>query len=77
MLLIAEQGFHSYGTYMHTSKGDMKWRLNVLGLLAFTKILGMDPTEADKLCREAVAATKNKSIHSYCPQYAAPALGLY
>jgi hypothetical protein len=44
------------------------------GLLAFTKILGMDPAEADKLCRDAVAETKNKSVHSYVPQYAAPFL---
>jgi hypothetical protein len=36
-------------------------------MLAFTKILGMDPMEAEKLCRDAVAAAKNKSIHSYCP----------
>jgi hypothetical protein len=40
----------------------------VSGLLAFTKILGMHPAEAEKLCREAVAETKNKSLHSYGPQ---------
>jgi hypothetical protein len=32
----------------------------------------MDPEEADKLCRDGVAATKNKSIHSYVPQYPPP-----
>jgi hypothetical protein len=40
----------------------------VLGLLAFTRILGMDPNEADKICRETIAATKNKSIHALYPQ---------
>jgi hypothetical protein len=48
----------------------MRW-LIVPGLLAFTKILGMDPKEADTLCRDALAATKNKNLHSYSPQYAA------
>jgi hypothetical protein len=45
----------------------MQW-LIILGLLAFTKILGMEPEEAEKLCRDAVAATKNKTVHSYFPQ---------
>jgi hypothetical protein len=39
-----------------------------LGLLAFTRILGMDPQEAEKLCVDTTAATKDKSIHSYFPQ---------
>jgi hypothetical protein len=30
------------------------------GLLAFTKILGMDPKAADKLCRDGIAATVNE-----------------
>jgi hypothetical protein len=34
-------------------------------MLAFTKILGMDPQEAEKLCRDGIAASKNKSVHSY------------
>jgi hypothetical protein len=38
------------------------------GLLAFTKILEMDPKEAEQLCHDAVASTKNKSVHSYFPQ---------
>jgi hypothetical protein len=45
----------------------MQW-LIILGLLAFTKILGMESEEAEKLCRDAVAATKNKNVHSYFPQ---------
>jgi hypothetical protein len=36
-------------------------------MLAFTKILGMDPQEAEKLCRDSIAATKNKSVHCYAP----------
>jgi hypothetical protein len=32
-------------------------------------MLGMGPKEADKLCRDAVAATKDRSLHSYAPQY--------
>jgi hypothetical protein len=32
------------------------------GLLAFTKILGMDREEAEKLCRDGIAATKNKNL---------------
>jgi hypothetical protein len=48
------------------------WQLIVSGLLAFTRILHMDPKEANTLCHDAIAATKNKSIHSYVPQYAAP-----
>jgi hypothetical protein len=43
-----------------------RW-LIFLGLLAFTKILGMDPQEAKKLCDGAVAGTKNKNVHSFCP----------
>jgi hypothetical protein len=42
--------------------------LTVAGLLAFTKILGMDSKEADQICRDATAATKNKSLHAYFPQ---------
>jgi hypothetical protein len=38
------------------------------GLLAFTKILGMDPEEAEQICRDASAATKDKTIHAYYPQ---------
>jgi hypothetical protein len=37
------------------------------GLLAFTKILGMDPKKAEKICVESSTATKNKTIHSYYP----------
>jgi hypothetical protein len=68
-LLSCETGFHAYGTYA----GDcqtwpaMRW-LIVSGLFAFTKILGMDSEEAEKLCIDATAATKNKSVHSYYPQ---------
>jgi hypothetical protein len=53
------------------------WWLIVLGMLAFTKILGMDPNEADKLCRATIAATKDKSLHSYGSQYAAKDPFLY
>jgi hypothetical protein len=42
--------------------------LTVAGLLAFTKMLGMDSKEADQICRDATAATKNKSLHAYFPQ---------
>jgi hypothetical protein len=45
----------------------MRW-LIVSGLLAFTKILGMGREEAEKLCRDGIAATKDKRLHSYCPQ---------
>jgi hypothetical protein len=69
ILLACETAFHSYGT--HASECQtwpaMRW-LIVSGLLAFTRILGMDPKEAEQLCLDAVAATKNKSIHSYYPQ---------
>jgi hypothetical protein len=44
------------------------WWLMIAGLLAFTRIMGMDPDEADQLCRDAVAATKNKSVHAYYPK---------
>jgi hypothetical protein len=43
---------------------------SALGLLAFTRMLGMDPEEAEKLCRDATNATKNKSLHSYAHQSA-------
>jgi hypothetical protein len=45
----------------------MQW-LTLSGLLAFTRMLGMDPKEADQLFRDAVAATNNKTIHAYYPQ---------
>jgi ribosomal protein S13 len=46
-----------------------RWlRLIVPGLLALTRILGMDPQEAKKICAAATAATKNKRIHSYYHQ---------
>jgi hypothetical protein len=67
MLLVAEQGYHSYGM-LANSNCTRVWWLTVPGMLAFTKILGMDPKEADKLCRDAVAATKNKNLHSYAHQ---------
>lgn len=35
------------------------------GMMAFTRILGMDPKAADDLCNEAAAASKNKNIHGY------------
>jgi hypothetical protein len=44
-----------------------RW-LIVSGLFAFTKILGMDPQEAEKMCIDATAATKNKTLHSYYHQ---------
>jgi hypothetical protein len=44
-----------------------RW-LIVSGLLAFTKILGMDPQEAEKMCIDATAATKNKTVHGYYHQ---------
>jgi hypothetical protein len=54
--------------YVHWGmRVKMQW-LILLGLLAFTKILGMDPKEADKVCRDTVLATKNKNVHSYFPQ---------
>jgi hypothetical protein len=37
-------------------------------MLAFTRILGMDREEAEKLCRETVAAIKDKSLHAYSHQ---------
>jgi hypothetical protein len=64
-MLLCEQGFHSYGTYV-SSASQTRW-LIFTGLLAFTKILGMDPEEAKKLCDGAVAGTKNKNVHSFCP----------
>jgi len=42
------------------------------GMLAFVRMLGMDPHDADKLCKDAIAATKNKNTHAYAVQYAAP-----
>jgi hypothetical protein len=53
-----------------SATGRICW-LIVSGLLAFTRILGMDPEEAAKVCVDATTATKNKSVHSYYPQYAA------
>lgn len=35
------------------------------GMLAFTRILGMDTARADKLCNDAVAAAQNKNLHNY------------
>jgi hypothetical protein len=35
------------------------------GMAAFTRILGMSTEEADRLCREAVAACRNKNYHIY------------
>ncbi|KAF8248365.1 S-adenosyl-L-methionine-dependent methyltransferase [Wilcoxina mikolae CBS 423.85] len=35
------------------------------GMQLFTRILGMDTEEAEKACRDAVAATKNKNFHVY------------
>jgi hypothetical protein len=45
----------------------MRW-LIFPGLLAFTKILGMDPQKAEKICVDATAATKNKTVHAYYSQ---------
>jgi hypothetical protein len=67
-LLSAETGFHAYGTYVRWRMPATMWWLIVPGLLAFTRILGMDPQEAAQLCIDATAATKNKSVHSYYPQ---------
>jgi hypothetical protein len=36
-------------------------------MLAFTKLLGMAQEEAEKLCHDGIADTKNKSLHSYVP----------
>jgi hypothetical protein len=44
--------------------------LTVSGLLALTKMLGMEPKEAEQICGDAAIATKNKTLHSYSPQYA-------
>lgn len=38
------------------------------GMLAFVKLLGMDPAVADKLCKDAIMATKNKHTHAYAVQ---------
>ncbi|CCX06893.1 Similar to mRNA 3' acc. no. Q4IPA4 [Pyronema omphalodes CBS 100304] len=35
------------------------------GMAAFTRILGMSTEEADRVCREAVAACRNKNYHIY------------
>jgi hypothetical protein len=43
-------------------------RLSVSGLLAFTRILEMDPTEAEEICLKAAAHTKNKNLHAWVPQ---------
>jgi hypothetical protein len=48
---------------------EAKW-LIVSGLLALTKMLGMEPNEAEQICGDAAIATKNKNLHSYSPQYA-------
>jgi hypothetical protein len=50
---------------------DGGWRrwLTISGLLAFTKILGMDAEEAEQICRDAAAAMKDKTIHAYTPQW--------
>jgi hypothetical protein len=45
----------------------MRW-LIVSGLLAFTRILGMDREDAEKMCADAVLAAKNKSVHGYYNQ---------
>jgi hypothetical protein len=39
-----------------------------LGLLAFTRMLGMDPKTANDVCSDAITATKDKNMHAYCPQ---------
>jgi hypothetical protein len=54
--------------YARDCKLFMMRRLRISGLLAFTKILGMDPQEAEELCHAAVAATKDKTLHSWAPQ---------
>lgn len=41
------------------------------GMMAFTRMLKMDPKEADTLCRAAIAATKNKKTHAYAIHYVA------
>lgn len=35
------------------------------GLAALTRILGLDPDEADKVCTGGLAATKDKKNHMY------------
>ena len=39
--------------------------IEAYALLALIRILHMDPDEAKKLCKEAVAAAKNKNFHMY------------
>jgi hypothetical protein len=65
LLLVCEQGFHSYGKCAPDPMEQLG--LSVTGLLAFTKILGMDPQEAQQLCDDTVSATRNKNVHCYCP----------
>jgi hypothetical protein len=67
ILLLAETGFHSYGALLWRMQARRRL-LIVSGLLAFPKIMGMHPKEADKVCRDATAAIKNKSMHAYLPQ---------
>jgi hypothetical protein len=68
MQLAAEEGYHSYGMLAIANYLFMMRRLRIAGLLAFTKILGMDPQEAEELCHDAVAATRDKTLHSWAPQ---------
>jgi len=35
------------------------------GMQLFTRVLGMSTEEAEKACRDAIAATKNKNYHVY------------
>ncbi|KAF8250003.1 S-adenosyl-L-methionine-dependent methyltransferase [Wilcoxina mikolae CBS 423.85] len=39
------------------------------GMLAFTRVLGMDKDEADAICRKGFEAVKNKNSHVYSPFY--------
>ncbi|KAA8913408.1 S-adenosyl-L-methionine-dependent methyltransferase [Sphaerosporella brunnea] len=45
------------------------------GMAAFTRALGMTAGDADRLCRETDAATRDKNIHLYTKQYVCRRLG--
>lgn len=83
MALSASQtGYHAYGMGKHyiyilhpcpsarlhqLEPGLRPLFLFLFFLASFTRILGMDFDEADRICQAAIAAVKNKNTHAYAP----------
>jgi hypothetical protein len=62
-LLQAETAYHAYGEWGVFLFGGKE--TEGIGMAAFTRVLGMQTEEAERLCEAAVKAHRNKNWHIY------------